>query len=158
MTIITVVAPEGRLDLETRRKLVPLLTDAVMVAEIGRLHPPARVGFQVHFQTLARDAMAIGGKLLCDHEKPRDVMTINLKVMDAVWPDELRARAITGVLAAMAEGCGLPAPSPTWWVNLEVVPEGSWGSRGRVLSILDLLETGAFTEERAAEIRAALPA
>src|SRR5690606_13016130 len=131
MTIITVVAPEGRLDLDTRRKLVPLLTDAVMVPEIGRSHPPARVGFQVHFQSLPRDAMAIGGVLLSEHEKDRDVMAINVKVMNASWPLALRERIITGVLAAMAQGCGQAAPSSNWWVDFEVVPERNWGSRGK---------------------------
>jgi hypothetical protein len=35
-------------------------------------------------------------------------------------------------------------------------PPGSWGSRGSVLSILDLLSSGVFTPERVAEIRKAL--
>jgi hypothetical protein len=50
---------------------------------------------------------------------------------------------------------GMPVPSPTWWVNFRVIEEGSWGSRGGVLSILDLLETGAFTAAKSAAIRTA---
>ncbi|MEV4360775.1 tautomerase family protein [Nonomuraea sp. NPDC049625] len=50
----------------------------------------------------------------------------------------------------------VPAPSPAWWVNFRVIEDGSWASGGRVLSILDLLDTGVFTEERAKAVRAAL--
>ncbi|MEV4582825.1 hypothetical protein AB0K16_57400 [Nonomuraea jabiensis] len=68
----------------------------------------------------------------------------------------VRAEAVERILAALAEACGLPAPSPAWWVNFRVIEDGSWGSGGRVLSILDLLDTGVFTEERAKSVRAAL--
>jgi hypothetical protein len=43
-------------------------------------------------------------------------------------------------------------------VNFQVIDEGSWGSRGGVLSILQLLDSGAFTAERIKAIRAAIPA
>ena len=66
----------------------------------------------------------------------------------------MRARVIDNVLAAMASACGQTAPSPAWWVTFRVVDEGSWGSRGGVLSILDLLASGVFTDERVAAIRA----
>ncbi|MGW1025813.1 hypothetical protein ACWD4J_19360 [Streptomyces sp. NPDC002577] len=59
---------------------------------------------------------------------------------------------------SMAEACGLPEPAPAWWVNFRVIDEGSWGSRGGVLSVLSLLESGVFTEEKAKAIRAALGA
>ncbi|MDX3102645.1 hypothetical protein ACIBO5_40465 [Nonomuraea angiospora] len=41
-------------------------------------------------------------------------------------------------------------------MNFRVIEDGSWGSGGRVLSILDLLDSGVFTEERAKAVRAAL--
>ena len=44
-------------------------------------------------------------------------------------------------------------PLPTWWVTFEVIDEGSWGSSGSVLSILDLLNSGVFTKERVDAIR-----
>ena len=44
-------------------------------------------------------------------------------------------------------------PSPTWWVSFEIIDEGSWGSRGTSLSILDLLGSGSFSKERESEIR-----
>ncbi|MGW3124521.1 hypothetical protein ACWDBW_46775 [Streptomyces sp. NPDC001107] len=53
---------------------------------------------------------------------------------------------------------GLPEPSPTGWVDFRVIDEGSWGSGGRTLSILSLLESGVFTEEKAGAIRAAVGA
>ena len=40
----------------------------------------------------------------------------------------------------------------------EVIDEGSWGTRGGVLSILQLLDSGAFTTERIKAIRDAIPA
>lgn len=56
----------------------------------------------------------------------------------------------------MADACGLAQPSSAWWVTFRVIDEGSWGSSGRVLSVLSLLDTGVFTEEKAQAIRAAL--
>ncbi|MFI6737597.1 4-oxalocrotonate tautomerase family protein [Nonomuraea sp. NPDC050451] len=154
MTVITVTAPQGRLSVEQRRVLARTLTDAVLVPEVGQLAPAAWVGFQVHFVERAPDMMAIGGTLLADAEQ--DVMVIDVVVMDADWRREVRAEAVERILAALAEACGLPAPSPAWWVNFRVIEDGSWGSGGRVLSILDLLDTGVFTEERVKAVRAAL--
>ena len=153
MTIITVTCPEGRLDAHQRAGLAETLTDAVLVPEIGQALPAARVGFQVHFRELGSCHMAIGGRLLADTEPPPDIMTIDVLVMDGHWPATARAEVIVGILAAMASACGLEVPSPTWWVAFRVVEEGSWGSRGGVLSILDLLETGAFTPAKAEQIR-----
>ncbi|MGY4288491.1 hypothetical protein ACVWXO_007711 [Bradyrhizobium sp. LM2.7] len=83
-------------------------------------------------------------------------MTVNIAVMNAAWPAEVRAEVILNVLARLAEACGMQAPAPTWWVNFEIIDEGSWGSRGGVLSILQLLDSGVFTPERITAIRAAV--
>ncbi|MGC0340008.1 tautomerase family protein [Streptomyces sp. SLBN-8D4] len=158
MTIITVNAPKGRLDLGQRRELAETLTDAVLVPEVGQPAPAARVGFQVHFVERERDMMAIGGRLLSDAGQELDVMVIDIAVMDAAWQPDVRGQVIERVLAALAESCGLEKPSPTWWVNFRVIDEGSWGSSGGALSVLPLLESGVFTEERAKAVRAALGA
>ncbi|MEU6092604.1 hypothetical protein ABZ865_38675 [Streptomyces sp. NPDC047085] len=47
-------------------------------------------------------------------------------------------------------------PSPAWWVTFLVIDEGSWGSRGGMLSVLSLLDSGVFTGEKAKAVRAAL--
>ncbi len=154
MTAITVTTPTGRLNINQRRTLATTLTDAVLVPEVGQFAPAARVGFQVHFIECAADMMAIGGTLLSEIEQ--DVMVIDVAVMDADWRREIRAEVIERILAAMAEACGMTAPSPAWWVNFRVIEDGSWGSRGKVLSIFDLLDSGVFTAERIAAIRAAL--
>ena len=156
LTIITVTAPAGRLSLTQRRCLAETLTDAVLEPEIGQHVPAARMGFQVHFRELSADCMAIGGQLLSDQDTPRDIITVRIAVMNAAWPAEVRAEVIRNVLARLAEACGMQTPAPTWWVNFEIIDEGSWGSRGGVLSILQLLETGVFTPERITAIRAAL--
>ncbi|MCJ9734680.1 tautomerase enzyme [Bradyrhizobium sp. PRIMUS42] len=156
MTIITVTAPAGRLSLTQRRCLAETLTDAVLEPEIGQHVPAARMGFQVHFRELSADCMAIGGQLLSDQDTPRDIITVRIAVMNAAWPAEVRAEVIRNVLARLAEACGMQTPAPTWWVNFEIIDEGSWGSRGGVLSILQLLETGVFTPERIKAIRAAI--
>jgi hypothetical protein len=85
-----------------------------------------------------------------------DVATIDICVVDAAWPKAVRKQVIDNVLAAMAKACGMNAPSPAWWATFRVVDEGSRGSRGTVLSVLDLLASGVFTPERVAEIRKAL--
>ncbi|MEH0574153.1 MULTISPECIES: tautomerase enzyme [Streptomyces] len=156
MTIVTVNAPTGRLSLEQRRELAETLTDAVLVPEVGQHAPAARVGFQVHFVERERDMMAIGGRLLADADPELDVMVIDIAVMDAAWQQEVRAEVIDRVLAALAAACGLEKPAPAWWVNFRVIDEGSWGSSGGVLSILPLLESGVFTEDRVKAVRAAL--
>ncbi|MET9685442.1 tautomerase family protein [Streptomyces coeruleorubidus] len=156
MTIITVNAPKGRLSLEQCRELAETLTDAVLVPEVGQPAPAARAGFQVHFVERERDMMAIGGGLLADAEQELDVMVIDLAVMDAAWQLEVRAEVIELVLAALAVACRLEKPAPAWWVNFRVIDEGSWGSSGGVLSVLPLLESGVFTEERVKAVHAAL--
>ncbi|QLH26502.1 tautomerase family protein [Streptomyces sp. Rer75] len=158
MTVITVNAAKGRLSLEQRRKLAESLTDAVLVPEVGQFAPPARAGFQVHFVEREPAMMAIGGQLLVDAGPEADVMVIDVTVMDGDWHQEVRTEVIERVLTAMADACGLAEPSPAWWVNFRVIDEGSWGSRGGVLSILSLLDTGVFTEEKAKAIRAHLGA
>ncbi|MGW8765146.1 tautomerase family protein [Streptomyces sp. NPDC055815] len=158
MTIITVNTPTGRLNLEQRRTLAETLTDAVLVPEVGQFAPPARVGFQVHFVERRPDMMAIGGRLLADIGPDADVMAIDVSVMDGDWRQEVRTAVIERILATLADACGLAEPAPTWWVNFRVIDEGSWGSSGGVLSVLSLLDTGAFTAEKAKAIRAALGA
>lgn len=154
MTVITVNTVENRLSLDQRRVLAETLTDAVLVPEVGQFAPAARAGFQVHFVERRPDMMAIGGRLLADAEL--DVMVIDVAVMDGDWRQEVRTQVIERLLAAMADACGLSAPSPAWWVNFRVIDEGSWGSSGGVLSVFSLLGTGVFTEEKVAAIRAAL--
>jgi phenylpyruvate tautomerase PptA (4-oxalocrotonate tautomerase family) len=156
MTVITVNTRKNRLSLDQRRTLAESLTDAVLVPEIGRFAPAARPGFQVHFVEREPDMMAIGGRLLADAGLDLDVMVIDVAVMDADWRQEVRTEVIERVLAAMAAACGLEKPSPAWWVTFRVIDEGSWGSSGGVLSILSLLDSGVFTEEKAEAIRAAM--
>ncbi|MFJ2923811.1 4-oxalocrotonate tautomerase family protein [Streptomyces massasporeus] len=156
MTVITVNSPKGRLSPEQRRTLAGTLTDAVLVPEVGRFAPAARVGFQVHFTEREPDMMAIGGQLLADAGPDADAMVIDVTVVDGDWRRDVRAEVIERVLAALADACGLPEPSPAWWVTFRVIDEGSWGSRGTVLSMLSLLDTGVFTEEKAQAVRTAL--
>ncbi|MGW7402907.1 tautomerase enzyme [Streptomyces sp. NPDC054833] len=154
MTVITVVAREGRPDLEQRRTPAETLTDAVPVPEVGQFAPAARGGFQVHFVEREPGMMAIGGRLPADTAESLDVTVIDVAVMDGDWRQEVRAEVIERVLAAMARACGLEEPPPTWWVNFRVIEEGSWGSRGGALSILSLLDSGVFTEEKVRAVRA----
>jgi len=154
MTVITVRAPSGRFDVAQRRKLAESLTDAVLVPEVGQFTPGARIGFQVHFTELAPDMMTIGGVLLSDQKS--DAMLVDVAVMEGHWPQAVRSEVIKRIFAALTEASGLPKPSAAWWVNFRVIEEGSWGSRGKVLSVLDLLASGAFSKEKADAIREAI--
>jgi phenylpyruvate tautomerase PptA (4-oxalocrotonate tautomerase family) len=151
MTSIILHHPEGRVDLQQRRVLAQTLTDAVLTIECGQMLEAARVGFQVHFRSLPMDCMGIGGRLIVD--MPVDILLLDVAVMDAAWTRQDRAMVINGLFAALAHGLGVEHPSPTWWIQFRIIEEGSWGSRGGALSILDLLETGAFTPQRAEAIR-----
>lgn len=156
MTVIHVMTPQGRLNVDQRRTLAKTLTDAVLVPEVGRDAPPARAGYQVHFSERPLDMIAHGGELLCD--KASDVMVIDIAAMECSWTRSDRAAVIANVFAALTAACGLEKPSPAWWVNFRVIEEGSWGSRGGVLSFLDILDQGGplFPPERAAAIRTTL--
>lgn len=110
----------------------------------------ARFGFQVHFRALPKDCLAIGGRLVDDQEV--DLIVVDCAVMDGHWPPSDRKR----VIEALARALGVAKPPPSWWINFRVIDEGSWGSRDRVLSVVDLLATGAFTPERAAQIKQAI--
>jgi phenylpyruvate tautomerase PptA (4-oxalocrotonate tautomerase family) len=76
MTVIHVMTPQGRLNVDQRRVLAKTLTDAVLVPEVGKLAPEARRGYQVHFAERPLDMIAHGGELLSD--KPSDVMVIDV--------------------------------------------------------------------------------
>ncbi|PJI96116.1 phenylpyruvate tautomerase PptA (4-oxalocrotonate tautomerase family) [Acidovorax sp. 69] len=156
MTIITIATPKGRLSVEQRRQLAQTLTDAVLIPEVGQLAVAARVGFQVHFVERAPSEVAIAGVLLSDQHPMPDLATIDICVMEGDWSPLVRKQVIENTLSAMTSACGLNAPSPTWWVNFRVIDEGSWGSRGRVTSILDLLASGVFTTTKAEAIRQSL--
>jgi phenylpyruvate tautomerase PptA (4-oxalocrotonate tautomerase family) len=156
MTFIHVMAPQGRLTGEQRRVLAKTLTDAVLVPEVGRLVPQARRGYQVHFLERPLDMIAHGGELLSD--QPSDVMVVDVVVMDCCWTRDDRATVIRNILRALADACGMKEPAPSWWINFRIIEEGCWGSRGGVLSFLDILDEGAaaFPAERVAAIRTAL--
>src|SRR5207302_5549949 len=94
----------------------------------------------VHFSERPLDMIAHGGELLSD--RPSDVMVIDVVAMDCCWTRKDRATVIRNIHAALADACGMKAPSPAWWINFRIIEEGSWGSRGGVLSFLDLLEHG----------------
>jgi phenylpyruvate tautomerase PptA (4-oxalocrotonate tautomerase family) len=154
MTSIVVTYPEGRIDQTQRQELATTLTDAVLAIECGQILEAARMGFQVHFHALPRNCMAIGGRLLVD--AAADILLVDVAVMDAAWTRQDRKMVIEALFAALARALGVERPSPTWWIQFRVIEEGSWGSRGGALSILDLLETGAFTPERASAIRSSV--
>ena len=156
MTFIHVMTPQGRLNADQRRVLAKSLTDAVLVPEVGRLVPQARSGYQVHFLERPLDMIAHGGELLSD--KPSDVMVLDVVVMDCCWTREDREAVMSNIFAALTEALDMKVPSPGWWINFRIIEEGSWGSRGGVLSFHDLLDQGgaAFPPERAAAIRTAL--
>lgn len=156
MTSIQVMTPQGRLTRDQRRVLAKTLTDAVLVPEVGRLSPETRGGYQVHFVERPLDMIAHAGELLSD--RPSDVMVLDVAVMDCCWTREDRATVMRNIYAALAEACGIDKPSPSWWINFRIIEEGSWGSRGGVLSFLDLLDHGAplFGADRTAAIRTAL--
>jgi phenylpyruvate tautomerase PptA (4-oxalocrotonate tautomerase family) len=119
MTFIHVMTPQGRLTADQRRVLAKTLTDAVLVPEVGKLTPEARRGYQVHFAERPLDMVAHGGELLSD--KPSDVMLLDVVVMDRCWTREDRATVIRNIHSALAEACGMKAPSPGWWINFRII-------------------------------------
>jgi phenylpyruvate tautomerase PptA (4-oxalocrotonate tautomerase family) len=155
MTVIAVTATSNRFTLQQRRELARTLTDAVLVPEVGQPMEAARVGFQVHFIDAPADHLAIGGVLASD--SGADVIRIDVAVMDSHWPQAVRSQVIENLLAALTAATAADETQASWWVNFRTIDEGSWGSRGGVLSVHDLLESGAFTAEKVLEIRETTP-
>lgn len=155
MTVITVSSPIRRFTAGQRRELARTLTDAVLVEEVGQQVELAREGFQVHFQERAVDNIAIGGQLVAD--RPVDVVLLDVAVMDGHWPQSVRTAVINNLYAALRAATGAEQASPGWWVNFRVIDEGSWGSRGGVLSIHDILDPRAFTSSKIDAIKATTP-
>lgn len=155
MTVIAVTTSTDRFSLDQRRELARTLTDAVLVPEVGHLAPPARVGFQVHFLEVPADHLAIGGVL--SSENGADVIRVDIAVMDSFWPQPVRSQVIENLLAALCAATGHSDAPGSWWVNFRTIDEGSWGTRGGVLSVHDLLESGVFTDQKISEIRSTTP-
>lgn len=157
MTVIAIHSRGNRLDRAQRRELAHLLTLAVMEPELGQTSKAALGGFQVHFRTFATDEVAIGGMLLDDIEDGADLVLVDISVMDAWWPLQLREEVIRNVNAALLRVMGEEHPPRSWWVILRIVEEGSWAAGGRAVSIHDFVDAGLFAPSRAAEIRTHLP-
>ncbi|WP_236412484.1 hypothetical protein [Paenibacillus sp. JJ-223] len=81
------------------------------------------------------------------------MITVNILVMDGDWPNEVRSIVISNIYKCLTSILEVEEPSPNWWVSFQVIEDGSWGSRGGVLSILDLVESGVFTDEKIKAIR-----
>jgi phenylpyruvate tautomerase PptA (4-oxalocrotonate tautomerase family) len=156
LTIVTVNAPEGAISLGQRAALATSLTDAVLEIEVGQSSTSARAGFQVWFRDFDPSYVAIGGRLTSKADGPAFPIHTDIAVMDGAWPQEDRASVIARVYDALTGALGFAEASPAWWVTFRVIDEGSWGARGRVLSVLDLLQSGVFTDTRAEAIRLAL--
>lgn len=69
-------------------------------------------------------------------------------------PDTDRKEVFSSIRAALRAAFNADRPSPVWWIRFRVTGAGSGGSHGGALSILDLLDSGAFTARHAAGIRA----
>ncbi|MEN1986205.1 hypothetical protein RSX24_008360 [Paenibacillus sp. ES5-4] len=81
------------------------------------------------------------------------MITVNILVMDGDWPNEVRSIVISNIYKCLTSILEVEEPSPNWWVSFQVIEDGSWGSRGGVLSILDLVESRVFTDEKIKAIR-----
>lgn len=154
MTMISITSPEGRISAEQRAELAKSLTDAVLDVEIGRHEPLARAGCQIHFNQLPSSQMAHNGQLVS--ETDTDLMLVDIAVAEGDWPKSERKRVIEGIYAALVQALNVEEPSKDWWVKMKTVEEGSAATGGNVLSMLDFLELGIFSETKSAAIRKAL--
>lgn len=148
MTIINVNTLEGRFTIDEKRMLAEKLTDAVMIPEIGQFVAAARVGFQVTFTEFKSENMVVSGKLLSDLDPMPDNINVHVLVMDGDWTVPVRQAVIENIAKALAEVSGLSEPLNSWKSTFQVIDEGSFGTGSGVLSILDLLNSGVFSEEK----------
>lgn len=150
MTMISVRSTKNRLSVTHREQLAMNLTDVVLTVETGKFNEHARVGFQVYFDEFETDNIALAGVLIS--KSGVDAIHVDITVMDGDWPIEDRAQIIKNVYQVLCETLNIDEPSPAWWITFRIIEEGSWGARGKVTSILDLLKSGVFTPEKAKAI------
>lgn len=77
--------------------------------------------------------------------------------MDGDWSRTIRGQVIDAVFIVLCDALDVEAPPRSWWVTIRRIEDGSWGSRGSVTSIHDLLGIGVFSDAKIKAIRDAIP-
>lgn len=155
MTVIDVRTEPDRLDAAARADLSERLTTSVLDVEVGDDNALARSGIMVTYTETPTDRWAVGGRHDDSHVGDGGRILLDVSVMAADWTAERRRSLLQRLAADVAAVLGLgPGDLTTLWILLRVVPDGSWGFNGDVISAADIV--GVFGEPHASEVGARL--
>ena len=148
MPMIDAFVPQGALEPDAEKTLMARLTDIVLEAEgLDPGNPTAR---KVSLVFLHRPAeVFVAG---APAESPR--YRIVCSVPEGQFDDERRAALVAAVTEAVldAERGAHPRSSARVWVFPTEVPEGTWGSRGKIQRLSDIMGLVTGDPERGKEI------
>lgn len=156
MTVVRVLSEPGRLDDAVRGDLAESLTKAVLDVEVGNDSPVVRPGVMVLFNEKETNQWAVGGRFDETYVAGGGRLLVTVQAMEGVWSKERRAQLLERISGAVRDALRLGDDRSvlgTCWILFSEISEGSWGAFGGPLSLLDLLEPGGFTGDRAWDAR-----
>lgn len=139
MPFVELFVPKGSLDPEHRQRVGERLVLEVMLAEGAPDNEAARSISWLVVNEI--DAWFVGGQRLPQGEKPKYVVRVGVPA--ASMTDAKRAdivRAVNRVLSEEDEDPTRFAGPGTAWVHINEVPEGNWGSEGKIVRFEDIVE------------------
>lgn len=145
MPMIDVTIPQGALRPEAEKALMARLTDILLVAE--GMDPTLPAARNVSLVFLHRVEIFVAG---APAESPR--YRVACFVPEGQYDDERRASLVAAVTDAVLdaeEGARPRNPGRVWVFPIEI-PEGRWGSRGKIQRLADIMAyfTGSPEEGR----------
>lgn len=134
MPMIDAFIPAGAMTEEAERTLIREVTDLVVEQEIGDRDHPA--GQQASWVFLHRPLVSVAG---APATSARYRFIVSLP--EGQFDEARREAVVQGITEAIsrAEGRALEEVRNRVWVLALEVPDGSWGSRGSVVRLPDIL-------------------
>ncbi|WP_280482853.1 tautomerase family protein [Nocardia cyriacigeorgica] len=138
MPFVELFVPKGSLDPEQREKIGSRLVHEVMIAEGA---PDTEVARSISWLVVNEiDAWFVGGQQLPVGEKPKYLVRVGVPA--GTMDDDKRSEIVRRVNAVLAEADTDPArfaQASSAWVHINEVPEGNWGSHGKIVRTEDIV-------------------
>jgi phenylpyruvate tautomerase PptA (4-oxalocrotonate tautomerase family) len=150
MPMIDAYIPAGALAADAEHKLIDQMTEILIRAEGFDPSSPVVRGVTVVY--LHRPVVFVGGD---PADAPR--YKISYSVPEGQLTDDRRARVVAEMTEAVldAERGQHPRSAGRVWVFATDVPEGTWGSRGKIQRLADIIAFLGGDADNAAQLAAA---